>query len=512
MASGNLIARCVINQKSMKRAKKLLDNAKGCVKKPATSIKKRIALWKRDSTAIKQLVRSARILDESGDSVSAAVYCYLDYRSGDRDNIERTVGDAKLLALQDAAEAAKKSGKAVNFEAAKAVLNEPLPVKPSRLKMAAANTKNKIAEVNSRISWKKLLKWTLIMLAVVAVIWLGFRALQQPNKVVINNPQPVEESKPDKCPAPSWEINQTFNANPNNDWQEGGYAPLGTASTAEEAKAAHEGYMRDVIYPSTANLYGYVSEYIAVIDGEVGNVNYDRAAASKLGFDRFYQHKSVKEILAKYKDNPNGFSDNGCATPDAIKIRNYMESFAFDADSQDVTATGGVNTGIKPNGEVILYDGNITGNLDSIKVNYKLRDGTVITVYELARCANPVYSQKHHNRRHHHDRDRDKDKPRCDNCLTPKDPSKDVGANPKVSDQKKDGGDKHSVNRNDGATDPQGLQDNPQADAAEAEAKAEEKAADNQQAHEDAKEEAEEEGGGTVDDNQEHTESTAPAW
>ncbi|MFZ2991965.1 MAG: hypothetical protein WA087_03840, partial [Candidatus Saccharimonadales bacterium] len=226
------------------------------------------------------------------------------------------------------------------------------------------------------------------------------------------------------------------NANPNDDWKEGGYAPLGTAKTEQEAIDAHNGYMKDVIYPSTANLYGYVSAYVSVIDIEIGTVNYDKVAVNKLGFDRFYQHKLVKEILAKYKDNPNGLSTDGCASPDAIRLRNYMESFAFDANAEDVTSTGGVNTGIKPNGEVIYYDGeDITGNLDSIKVTYKLQDGTLIPVYELCRCANPVFSHKH---RHHKDHDKDK----CKDCKPPKLTPK--SSNPKDYKKPGDGNEKDS--------------------------------------------------------------------
>lgn len=298
--------------------------------------------------------------------------------------------------------------------------------KSKRLRVLAKRTKVKISSINQDVfaKWLGAIIGAILAILVVGLLanWLGFLAptSSPQDGITISNPQPVEESKPDKCPAPSFVLNPTFNANPNDDWKEGGYAPLGTAKTEQEAIDAHNGYMKDVIYPSTANLYGYVSAYVSVVDIEIGSTNYDKTAVNKLGFDRFYQHKLVKEVLAKYKDNPNGLSVDGCANGDAIRLKNYMESFAFDANAEDVTATGGVNTGIKPNGEVIYYDGkNITGNLDSIKVTYKLQDGTLIPVYELRRCANPVFSHKH---RHHKDHDKE-DKPKCkgDSCnLTPK--------------------------------------------------------------------------------------------
>lgn len=91
----------------------------------------------------------------------------------------------------------------------------------------------------------------------------------------------------------------------------------------------------------------------------------------------------------------------------------------------------------------------------------------------------------------------------------PKDPSKDVGANPGVAAWKKDntGGNAangHTVTNEDGATHPNGLQRDPAADAAAAAAKAEAAAAAAQAAHEAAVTAA----AANVDSSQNHTATT----
>lgn len=95
---------------------------------------------------------------------------------------------------------------------------------------------------------------------------------------------------------------------------------------------------------------------------------------------------------------------------------------------------------------------------------------------------------------------------------TPKDPSQDVGANDKVADWKKDGGEKHTISNGDGSKIPNGLQEHPRDDAKEAIDKAKADNAKTTEDHEEAVEEAEQSGGGTVDNNETHTVSTSPNW
>lgn len=103
--------------------------------------------------------------------------------------------------------------------------------------------------------------------------------------------------------------------------------------------------------------------------------------------------------------------------------------------------------------------------------------------------------------------------PGAPECPAPKNPSLDVGVNPAVDDWKKDDGPTHTVNNNDGATDSQGIQTDPQADANKAAEEAAAKAKADADAAEAARKAAEESGGGTVDDNQDHGETTGgPNW
>lgn len=100
--------------------------------------------------------------------------------------------------------------------------------------------------------------------------------------------------------------------------------------------------------------------------------------------------------------------------------------------------------------------------------------------------------------------------PPCPDNTCPKDPSLDVGVNPKVDDWKKDDGPTHSVNHNDGAEDPQGVQSDPEADAKKAAEDAAAKAKADAAAAEAARKAAEESGGGTVDNNQNHGSAPDP--
>jgi len=138
----------------------------------------------------------------------------------------------------------------------------------------------------------------------------------------------------------------------------------------------------------------------------------------------------------------------------------------------------------------------ITGNRKAIKVT--LPNGTV--VYVMVRCGNVPFPGK----------------PGLPTVptdeLDKKDPSKDVGVNPKVADWKKDntGGDAskgHKVSKtDDGATVSNALQRNPKADAAAAAAKAAVDAAAAAAAHQAAIDAAK-----VVDDNQSHVGTTPPA-
>lgn len=95
---------------------------------------------------------------------------------------------------------------------------------------------------------------------------------------------------------------------------------------------------------------------------------------------------------------------------------------------------------------------------------------------------------------------------------TPKDPSKDVGVNPRVAPWKQDGGDKHTISNGDGSKIPNGLQTHPKQDAQAAIDKANADNAKTTEDHEEAVEEAKQSGGGTVDNNETHTVSTSPNW
>ncbi len=96
--------------------------------------------------------------------------------------------------------------------------------------------------------------------------------------------------------------------------------------------------------------------------------------------------------------------------------------------------------------------------------------------------------------------------------LTPKKPEESTARNPAVPDWIKDEptGGNHSVNNNDGATDPRGLQVNPEADANKAAEDAAKAAEKEQLEKEQAEEEAKETGGGVVDTNQENTPVSPP--
>jgi len=137
----------------------------------------------------------------------------------------------------------------------------------------------------------------------------------------------------------------------------------------------------------------------------------------------------------------------------------------------------------------------ITGNRKAIKVT--LPNGTV--VYIMVRCGNVPFPGK----------------PGLPTVptdeLDKKDPSRDVGVNPKVADWKKDdtNGDAtkgHHVSTKDGATVSNGLQKHPKADAAAAAAKAAADAAAAAAAHQAAIDAAK-----VVDDNQSHVGATPPA-
>ena len=103
--------------------------------------------------------------------------------------------------------------------------------------------------------------------------------------------------------------------------------------------------------------------------------------------------------------------------------------------------------------------------------------------------------------------------PESPDCLQPKNPSQDVGANPKVDPFLQDGGDKHTVSPGNGATVPNGNQGSA-ADVAAAQqaaaAAAAAQAAAAQAAHDAAVKQATESGGGVVSDNQEQGPSTTP--
>jgi hypothetical protein len=96
--------------------------------------------------------------------------------------------------------------------------------------------------------------------------------------------------------------------------------------------------------------------------------------------------------------------------------------------------------------------------------------------------------------------------------LTPKDPSKDVGANPNVAPWKKDGGQTHHVSGADGSKVSNGLQKHPKTDADAAKKKATTDAAAKAAAHQAAIDAANSTGGGSVDNDQTHTSSGGVTW
>ncbi|MDB5180438.1 MAG: hypothetical protein JWO54_196 [Candidatus Saccharibacteria bacterium] len=89
--------------------------------------------------------------------------------------------------------------------------------------------------------------------------------------------------------------------------------------------------------------------------------------------------------------------------------------------------------------------------------------------------------------------------------LTPKKPEQSTSRNPAVEPWIKDGGEKHTVNNNDGATDAQGVQADPQGDAIRAQQAAAAAAAAAQAAQQHAIEDAVDNGAGVVDPVQDHT-------
>ncbi|NTW62158.1 hypothetical protein HGB25_01970, partial [Candidatus Saccharibacteria bacterium] len=135
------------------------------------------------------------------------------------------------------------------------------------------------------------------------------------------------------------------------------------------------------------------------------------------------------------------------------------------ASVREITFQAG-NTGVS--GNTVTQSGGVSGNNKAgYDIKYKDAQGNNVGEHSaLERCTQPT-GGKHHF-----------PEGPTDNELTPKDASQDVGSNPKVDDWKKDGGEKHTVTKGDGAKKPNGYQKDPEADAKKAAEKAAKKAAE----------------------------------
>jgi hypothetical protein len=186
-----------------------------------------------------------------------------------------------------------------------------------------------------------------------------------------------------------------------------------------------------------------------------------------------------KSVLKRDVDKATLIDQNGYATDAAVQL--VIEIQIVLAQSKMTVSNApsdGYNSGANKDGVIVgSANAGITGDLKAIQI--ELPDGT--TIWILARCGNIVTIGK------------SPFPPGDTDELHPKDPSQDVGVNPKVAEYKKDatGGDAtkgHQVVTTDnGATVSNGLQNNPAADAIKAEAAARAAAAAERKAYEDAK-------------------------
>ncbi|MDK2898863.1 MAG: hypothetical protein PWQ10_50 [Patescibacteria group bacterium] len=211
---------------------------------------------------------------------------------------------------------------------------------------------------------------------------------------------------------------------------------------------------------------------------------------------------ATKSILKRDVDRTKMFDENDMATLDTValvaELRTELATARFKVGQ---APEDGTNTGVE-NDTVVSSDGQIGGDRTAIEVT--LDDGS--TFWVMARCGN-IVTRGSSNLPPGKTDNPPIPTPTPDTPLTPKNSSESTVVNPAVDDWKKDDVIEHTVSTEDGASVSNGLQNNPEADAAAAAADAEAAAAENTVAHEAAVEEAV---GGVVDDNQSHTISTPP--
>lgn len=208
---------------------------------------------------------------------------------------------------------------------------------------------------------------------------------------------------------------------------------------------------------------------------------------------------AVKYFLNEDIDKATLTDKDGWATDKAVQLTSRLQLLLGQSKIATANApNNGYNSGVENNSVVGAAVAGLSGNTKAIQIT--LPDGRKIWI--MARCGNIVTPGSVF-------------PPGKTDELTPKDPTKDVGANPSVAAYKKDatGGDAskgHQTSNEDGATVSNGVQTDPAADAAAAKAAADKAAAEKADAEAAAKKAAETSGGGTVDKNQDHDQATPP--
>ena len=472
-------------RKCMKKLNELLRVPISAYKKRMIAIKLFIRGYKKENRAVKQLEKGLLVLDSSGNNVSAGISCYLDYRSGKKGGIVHSIDKSIRLSLEEIARVTGKTPKQLDVATRAAFRKIRKPARKHRIKKVLQMAAVPIASVATFVRKPikpAVWKWLGIALIVILVLWLGFRLLSSHRSKTMNN-QTVSEQSDNSQHQNSWMM-VAMTADPkDNDWIENGVAEIATANKTknpEDAKAAFSAWIEKV----KTNHNTLVAAGRALLPDNLAN--FDEATIS-----------------------PDGSWANDATIQLVSEIR--IAVLGQGTITAENAPANGFNSGIE-HGKVVRDSvRGITGDRTAIKIvihGDKKHDDKVRWI--MFRCGNVVtiemfFKNTGHTDEHHHTTT-----PPSPPKLTPKDPSKDVGANPKVAPWKKDntGGDSskgHQVSSGNGATVSNGLQTNTAADATAAKAAATKAAAADAAAQTAAKKDAV-----VVDSNQSHTSSTPP--
>lgn len=336
---------------------------------------------------------------------------------------------------------------------------------------------------------KRVAKWIGIAAVIVLLLWVIVALLSSSKKVTVINNSPTVSEQPDSSQHQnSWMMVAITTDPKDNAWIENGVAEIAYANKTnkpEDAKAAFSAWIEKV----KTNHNTLVAAGRALLPDNLAN--FDEATISP---------------------------DGSWANDATIQLVNEIRIAVLGQGKITVenAPANGFNSGIELGKVVRDPKRGITGDRTAIKiVVHGNKHGDKVR-WIMSRCGNIVtiemfFKDTGKTDEHNHKTTPPPPPPK----VTPKNPSQDVGANPKVAPYKKDktGGDSskgHQVSSSDGATVSNGQQNDTAADAAKAKAAADKAAADAKAAQEKAKKDANATGAGVVSTNDSHTAAVNP--